>query len=159
MDVQFKFEIFEKIQVNGINSLNILKCHEKLPNCSIEFGVLCKGCTKNLGAKIKKKTRVNSLPSALTQGHSAKTPAEISIFLKILCRVPGQGHSAKKLKKKKSLPSAGSGALGIEIRKKRKILCRVPDQGHSAKKFEKKKKNSLPSARSGALGKEIFLKK
>ena len=104
MDVQFKFEIFKKIQVNRINSLNILKCHEKLPNFSIEFGVLCKGCTKNLEAKIKKKNfRVNSLPSALTLGHSAKSQAEISIFLKILCRVPGQGHSAKKLKNLKKL--------------------------------------------------------
>ena len=54
MDVQFKFEIFKKIQVNGINSLNILKFHKKLPTFSIEFGVLCKGCTKNLEAKIKK---------------------------------------------------------------------------------------------------------
>ena len=44
----------KKIQVNRINSLNILKCHEKLPNFSIELGVLCKVRTKNLEAKIKK---------------------------------------------------------------------------------------------------------
>ena len=83
------------------------------------------------------------------------------------------GNLQKKFKKK-SLPSAGSGALGKEIwKKKRKIFCRVPDQGHSAKKFEKKnkkffaecrargtrqrnlKKKTLPSAGPGALGKEI----
>ena len=55
-----------------------------------------------------------SLPSALPR-HSAKY-----FFLKnseILCRVPKQGHSAKKLFKKikKTLPSAWAGALGKVI--------------------------------------------
>jgi hypothetical protein len=36
---------------------------------------------------------------------------------KIICRVPDQGHPAKKFKKIK------------------KILCRVPSQGHPAKNF------------------------
>ena len=63
--------------------------------------------------------------------HSAK---RVLNFLKKipLCRVPSQGHLAKKFWKKNSLPSAVSGALGKVFSKKN--LYRVPNSRHSAKK-------------------------
>ena len=67
--------------------------------------------------------------------HSAKRV--LNFFKKFpLCRVPSLGHSAKSFRKKKSLPSAVSGALGKVFSKKN--LCRVPNLGHSAKNFYKK---------------------
>ena len=61
-----------------------------------------------------------------------------------LCRVPVLWHSAKRLKKQISLPSAGAVALGKELKK----IRRHRPSADGVK--------SLPSARNLALGKAAF---
>jgi len=63
-------------------------------------------------------------------------------FLKnseILCRVPKQGHSAKKL-----------------FKKNKKNFAECLGRGTRQRNYLKKNKKTLPSAWAGALGKEII---